>query len=533
MLNVLSNPAIGKTYDSLQAAESVFIAWSSKHGKSFKIGKRNKRLDSQHFFNNSDLFSSIISSSLTPVSSSASEAGVRSDHPTSSSSSSSSSRLISPTPAPRIHTRSIPRALSYTLSDPLTFYTAPHNPQLSLPRSVRFANLSMSGLPPPIPPRPNSSDTDPNMVWGDSVNPPRPTSVAGSVRSVGSSLRRARAQAAAEQAEATRREAFEANEARIKQELEAEMEVADAESLAQGPTLEGPIAAPPPGQDGETVVLERQLQELCDRKATLERSLLSRRPNGVTPPIISPSLYEQSVPPSSDVVDIAFKKVSAPKAWTGEFNHRRREAWIKTALGYLSSIGIPPSLVLVEAKQPGVFYHLRSLFSSDAKVNSLSPQDWFDGVQRRSPFLTVQSIFDSMRLHWVEEGAADAAFSKYRKAVQGSLKVRDFGALVKVLANDIFNRQVSDEDKKATFLEGLNSSARNFVRQVQATQAATFGSERTLDFDGMVRLAARFDTLESKSSYSAPPSSVNEKRRPVATSSTDKPSSKAGDPDPP
>ncbi|GAA5974653.1 hypothetical protein JCM11641_007041 [Rhodosporidiobolus odoratus] len=390
----------------------------------------------------------------------------------------------------------------------------------------------MSGLPPPIPPRPNSSDTDPNMVWGDSVNLPRPTSVAGSVRSVGSSLRRAREQAAAEQAEATRREAFEANEARIKQELEAEMEVADAESLAQGPTLERPIAAPPPGQDGETVVLERQLQELCDRTATLERILLSRQPNGVTTPIISPSLYKQSVPPSSDVVDIAFKKVSAPKAWTGEFNHQRREAWIKTALGYLSSIGIPPSLVLVEAKHPGVFYHLRSLFSSDAKVNSLSPQDWFDGVQRRSPFLTVQSIFDAMRLHWVEEGAVDAAFSKCRKAVQGSLKVRDFGALV--AANNIFDRQVSDKDKKATFLEGLNSSARNFVRQVQATQAATFGSERTLDFDGMVRLAARFDTLESKSSYSAPPSSVNEKRRPVATSSTDKPSSsKAGDPDPP
>ncbi|GAA5985250.1 hypothetical protein JCM11641_003650 [Rhodosporidiobolus odoratus] len=65
--------------------------------------------------------------------------------------------------------------------------------------------------------------------------------------------------------------------------------------------------------------------------------------------------------PASDVVDIVFKKVSAPKPWTGEFNHRRREAWIKITFGYLASIGIPPSLKLVEAKQPGVFYHLCSL----------------------------------------------------------------------------------------------------------------------------------------------------------------------------
>ncbi|GAA5976199.1 hypothetical protein JCM11641_001080 [Rhodosporidiobolus odoratus] len=399
----------------------------------------------------------------------------------------------------------------------------------------------MSGIPPSIPPRPNSSAaTNPNEVWGNSALPPRPASVAGLVRSTGSSLRRAQAQEEAERAAEIRRAAFEANEARIKQELAEELDVADEESLAQGPKVEGTVNPPPPGVDGETVVLERQLQELRDREATLERILLSRRTPGVTLPIVSPSSYKQLVPPTSDVVDIAFRKVSAPKAWTGEFNHRRREAWIKTALGYLSSIGIPPSLKLVEAKQPGVFYHLRSLFSSESKVNSLSPQDWFDGVQRRSPLPTVQTIFDSMRTHWVEDGAADLALSKYRKAVQGSLKVRDFGAYVKVLANDIFDRQVTDEDKKATFLEGLSTSARNFVRQVQATQAATFGSERKLDFDGMVRLAARFDTLESKSSFNPPSSSStgSEKRRTGANSSTEnsssKPSSsKTGDTDPP
>ncbi|GAA5978066.1 hypothetical protein JCM11641_006617 [Rhodosporidiobolus odoratus] len=346
----------------------------------------------------------------------------------------------SPNPALRPHTRSLNRAPSFTLSDPVTFHTAPRTLATSIPRSVRFRNLSMSS-PPPIPPRPSSSAaTNPNEEL-------------------------------AEQAEARRRAAFEENEARIKQELEEQLEMADEECLAQGPRQEGGVVAPPPGVDGETVVLERQLQELRDREATLERILLARRTPGTHLPIQpTPSSYEQLVVPSSDVVDIAFKKVSAPKAWTGEFNHRRREAWIKTALGYLSSIGIPPFLKL----------------------------DWFDGVQRRSPFPTVHSIFDSMRSHWVEEGAADLAFSKYRKAAQGSLKVWDFGALVDVLANDIFDRQVTDEDKKATFLEGLNTSARNFVKQVQATQVASSGTERVLDFEGLVRLASRYDTMDAR-----------------------------------
>ncbi|GAA5993951.1 hypothetical protein JCM11641_007865 [Rhodosporidiobolus odoratus] len=383
--------------------------------------------------------------------------------------------------------------------------------------------------PPPIPP----PATNPNDIWGDSVQPPRPASVAEPVRSVGSSIRRARAQEVAEQAEARRRAAFEANEARIKQELEEQLDAADEEFLAQGVKLEEGVPAPPPGVDGETVVLERQLQELRDREATLERILLARRTPGTNLPLQpTPSSYKQLVAPSSDVVDIAFKKVSAPKAWTGEFNHCRREAWIKTALGYLSSIGISPYLKLVEAKQPGIFYHLRSLFSIDAKANSLSPQDWFDGVQRRSPFPTVQSIFDSMRSHWVKEGAADVAFLKYRKAAQGSLKVRDFGALVEVLANNIFDRQVTDEDKKATFLEGLIPSARNFVKQVQATQVASFGTERTLDFEGLVRLAPRYDTLEARtiptSSSTLPSLST---RRPAVTSSAEpggsKPSGKS------
>ncbi|GAA5974893.1 hypothetical protein JCM11641_008415 [Rhodosporidiobolus odoratus] len=182
--------------------------------------------------------------------------------------------------------------------------------------------------PPPIPPRPlSSAATNPNNIWGDSVQPPRPASVAESVRSVGSSVCRARAQEVAEQAEARCRAALEANEARIKQELEEQLEAADEESLAQGVKLDEGVPAPPPGVDGETVVLERQLQELRDRKVTLERILLACRTPGTNLPLQpTPSSYEQLVAPSSDVVDIAFKKVSAPKAWTGEFNHRRREA---------------------------------------------------------------------------------------------------------------------------------------------------------------------------------------------------------------
>ncbi|GAA5974793.1 hypothetical protein JCM11641_007266 [Rhodosporidiobolus odoratus] len=381
--------------------------------------------------------------------------------------------------------------------------------------------------PPPIPPRPLSSASDPHMVWGASapVPPPvpQPTSVVGSVRSVGSSARRARAAEIADAARRERQAQFEANEERIKNELEQDLEQADQKSLAQGVTRG--VVQPPPGEEGESVVLQRQLAEVNERKATLEPIIATRQSS--TPNPITTSSENNLVQPSSDYDDVIVRKVSAPKAWTGEFHHRKREAWIKTALGYLASVGIPPSTRLVEAAQPGVFYQLRSFFSSDARTSSLAPQDWFDGHQRRSPFPTVQSIFDAMRLHWVEEGASEAAFSRYRKASQGGLKVRDFGALVEVLANEIFDRQVSDEDRKATFLEGLSAPARNFVRQVHATQAASFGAVPQLDFEGLVRMASRFDTLKARSAAQPISSTSNPgSSRPAAAGTTDSSPSK-------
>ncbi|GAA5980370.1 hypothetical protein JCM11641_001779 [Rhodosporidiobolus odoratus] len=397
----------------------------------------------------------------------------------SSSSSSGVSSSGSPTPAPRV-VRSSHRLRqqppSLTASDHETFITA----HRSLPRSVRFsrnmATPSVYSDPPEVALEYRSAHTDPAVVGASTKPAP---SQAGSVRSTLSSyLDRER-----EMEELEKKEL-----ARMKAESEA------------GAQASAPVVA---GDEGDLEVLKRQQEEavataqLLQRIIDVKQSIRSRPtplPNPPPTPVVlstpvqadphlepsSPGEYPLLVQPSyspepeiAGFVDISLKKVSAPKAWQGDFNYRRREAFVKSASGYLASVGVALNKKISSSLTPQAHLALRSLFSSESKGSFLSAVDWFDTIDRDNLFVTPQLIFAELRAHWVDDAAAEDNFRRYL---------------------------VSDEDKASTFREGLNSGAKDFLLQVQAAQSAAFGTPARMGFKKVVQVASAYDSLESRRS---------------------------------
>ncbi|GAA5993572.1 hypothetical protein JCM11641_006641 [Rhodosporidiobolus odoratus] len=186
--------------------------------------------------------------------------------------------------------------------------------------------------------------------------------------------------------------------------------------------------------------------------------------------------------------------------------------FVKSATGYLASVGVGLDKEISSSVTPQAHLALRSLFSSESKGSFLSAVDWFDAIDRDHLIITPQMIFAELRAHWVDDAAAEDNFRRYRLAKQGSLKVREFGALVEQLAYDCFDRVVSDEDKASTFREGLVSGAKDFLLQVQAAQSAAFGTPARMGFKKTVQVASAYDSLESRRSTSSSPSSTSQPR---------------------
>ncbi|GAA5875056.1 hypothetical protein JCM1840_001752 [Sporobolomyces johnsonii] len=146
-------------------------------------------------------------------------------------------------------------------------------------------------------------------------------------------------------------------------------------------------------------------------------------------------------------------KPKEPKAWTGDFNYIKRETWIKTALGHVATYKFDPHALLDEHLTPAPFYLLRNLFSPETSANNkLSPQNWFDARHKRAPFKMAMEVFEAVRQYWSDDHASDRAWSKYRSARQGSSRARDFGAELDTLADACLNQEISDHDRRATFV---------------------------------------------------------------------------------
>jgi hypothetical protein len=87
--------------------------------------------------------------------------------------------------------------------------------------------------------------------------------------------------------------------------------------------------------------------------------------------------------------------------------------------------------------------------------------------------MLAQDVLDSVRLHWRDDQAAEVALDAYRGARQGSLRVRDFGSRIEVLANAASVADptpvFSEVDRMSTFLRGLSPAYRDFFIMQVAT----------------------------------------------------------------
>ncbi|GAA5992818.1 hypothetical protein JCM11641_006020 [Rhodosporidiobolus odoratus] len=401
-----------------------------------------------------------------------------------------------------------------------------------------------------------SANSDPAVAWASAY--PRPVKVSpsqGSVRSTASKAQ-LRFQEAMDRGKQIRWAQFQQREKEMEQlekdELARMRARSEAGSRATAPTVAG--------DEGDLEVLIRQQEEAKARAELLERiirakqsSLLPPRPQLPVPvqptaptqilPSSPQSEYEELVTPSPSPVataprftDISLKKVSAPKAWQGDFNYRRREGFIKSASGYLASVRVGLTKEISSSGTPQAHLALRSLFSSESKGNFLSAVDWFDAIDRDHLYLTPQMIFSELRAHWVDDAAAEDNFRRYRQAKQGALKVREFGPLVEQLAFDCFDRVISDEDRASTFREGLNSGAKDFILQVEAAQSAAFGTPAKMGFKKIVQVASAYDSVESRrstSSSASQDSSRNARSKANPSSSPSNPSSSSSSPSSP
>ncbi|GAA5990936.1 hypothetical protein JCM11641_003507 [Rhodosporidiobolus odoratus] len=351
---------------------------------------------------------------------------------------------------------------------------------------------------------PLSANTDPVDVWaGKTTMPARPVvtpptaappiapSSVGSRLSVGSLLR---CQQAADEYERARQEriaAFMQREEQLKEGVEAKLKKEDAQSEAADWK---PVVPPQSAAEAQEDVIRWRIQDLEHERESLQRVLSVQggtRPhvNIVQDPILPVKLATIGVKVKSD----------KPKPWTGKYDWQEREGWIKSASLYLVSLELDSIARIDELLTPQPFYILRSLFSSEPTHSSASsPQAWFDARNRRSPFASVQDVFQALRSHRADDHAAEVALQRYRGARQGNLRARDFGSSLDALADACINRTIDDLDRRTTFIQGLNPSVQDFVKTQLAARKALGKSEET--FEEVVKVAALTDGLASFSS---------------------------------
>lgn len=263
-------------------------------------------------------------------------------------------------------------------------------------------------------------------------------------------------------------------------ERSAKGEVLKEQSTRTGPSLSA--------KDAEIGVVLRALEELELRKKSLQDILGAKEGGGS----ISVKSQDFNTP---KVAQVTHKlKVTPPDKWEGEWDRVKLETWIKAAQGYLDGIGIGENDLLLESS-PLVIHTIRLLFSSKETTEGVSPQSWFNTRQERFPFTSVSQVFEEMRKYWYDDTAAEKAYEKYRSVKQGTLRAREFGARVEILANACFDRVLDDADRISTFERGLNTNYRDHLKFVRSM--ARLGGSVPSTFDSNVEMAAVADSLDA------------------------------------
>jgi hypothetical protein len=287
-----------------------------------------------------------------------------------------------------------------------------------------------------------------------------------------------------------------AEEERLRLEEEAELVAADAKStrsaderLSRHPSRPRSDAEV---KDDTLSIAQRRLRAIDEERAALARAIAALELDGKACtssfPIPCPS---SSSPRRTGVVSIKVK-ATPPRPWKGVFDFSEQNSWIRTATGYLVSIGLQVDDYLDPSSL--AFHLVRELMSSDAPSGSggISPQRWFDLRHDREPWECAADVFAEVRHHWVDPRAAERSVLQFRAAKQGSMRASEFGALVSSLAAACFTRRFGDADKQEVFLAGLIPDTRAYV-EMQVRQRVR--ESRSTDFQTLVDIAADRDAI--------------------------------------
>ncbi|GAA5888272.1 hypothetical protein JCM16303_007254 [Sporobolomyces ruberrimus] len=244
--------------------------------------------------------------------------------------------------------------------------------------------------------------------------------------------------------------------------------------------------------DDDEFNLEQEAQITREILEDQERRLALQRARRVT----SRPLKLAANPTAPGYASLSTRyKPEKPKAWVGDFDYVKREAWIKTARGFIAQYDFGLDDLIDESLTPSPFNLLRNLFSPDAAHGKISPQDWFDSRNRRIPFRSAREVFEALREHWSDPHAAERSWQRYRSAQQGTLRAGDFGSELDTMADACIGHAISDSDRRSTFLAALNPPVADFVKtQLRVLDMA---GRPVRSYDQLVLLASQTDELSA------------------------------------
>jgi hypothetical protein len=322
-----------------------------------------------------------------------------------------------------------------------------------------------------------------------------------------------------------RRRARAEEEDLLRREEEEELRRADEKSTRDGDAQSSRNPIRPRSEaevkDETLSIAQRRLLAIDEERAALARAIAMLKLGNPVPSAHS------ALPSGGRRIGAVSAKVKAtpPRPWKGVFNFSEQNSWIRTATGYLVSVGLQVEDYLDPSSL--AFHIVRDLMWSEAPSGSggISPQRWFDLRHDRKPWECAADVFAEIRRHWVDPRAAERSVVQFRAAKQGTMRASEFGALVASLAASCFTRHFGDADQQEVFLAGLVPDTRTYV-ELQVRQRVR--DSRPTDFQTLVDIAADRDAIAPLASSSV--SSASKKLSPPFSSppstSSSSPSSK-------
>lgn len=334
---------------------------------------------------------------------------------------------------------------------------------------------------------------------GEEAEIPVPN-IAKSNTSHSSSANSQRRQDASIAAAAARRVAFEEDQIKIKEQEEADLELADTKSELNYTPSHDKLTNFALTNKDLTLDEARKLQaSLRENSLALEQMVekLLDKAKSSSP---SPFVYAEPFSPFRPLARIVNSrlKIVPPKPYTGSYDINVNKAWINIVTGYCAAIALGLTDRIHSSETPLEFHVARMLMSPENVPGTKhSPLQWFEGEHIAQPFDSISDLLSRVLANWHDDHADETSLLAFRSCRQNSLPAREFGNTVQILAHACTNREFSMEDLKETFVTGLAPTYVNYVK-LAIIKAGRKGA--ILSFKELVSIATDLDGIQVKPS---------------------------------